>query len=139
MRGWTVDGDVERLGSDLGEPEPELLDEVERKPVSARRSWREHGRLELDGLARPHDVGKRRPLPVPDDRVAERIEPVVRELHALAAARAPRRRAGVLEPHARSRGHSRTLLLELVREPAHRQRPGRNGVLADSLHRRGVL
>ena len=44
---------------------------------------------------------------VPDDRVAERVEPVVRRLHAVRAVRAPGRRAGVLEPR---RGRHRARL-----------------------------
>ena len=77
-------GDVQRLGPDLGEPEPELLDEVEGEAIPARRPWRENGRLELQGFARPNDLRKGGALPVPDDRVAQGIEPVVRELDTLA-------------------------------------------------------
>jgi len=80
-----LDGDIERLRPDLGEPEPELLDEVEGEAIPAGWSWCEHRRLELQGLARPNDLGKCRALPVPDDRVAQGIEPVVRELDALTA------------------------------------------------------
>ncbi len=128
------DGDVERLRSELGEPEPELLDEVEREAVMTWGPRREHRRLELDALARSNDVREAGPLAVPHDRVAERIEPVVRELDTLAAARAPGRRPGVLEPQTGARRHSGTLLAELVRMPANRERPDRNRVLADSLH-----
>ena len=82
--------DVERRRAELLEPEAELLDEIEREPV---RAWRPRGddrRLELDLLAGHHHLGERDAAAVPDDRVAERIEPVVGELDALAAARAPR-------------------------------------------------
>ncbi len=132
-----VDGEVERRRSELLEPEAELLDEVEREAVAARAA----AARAASTRARPSRPGattsrKRGPRAVPHDRVPERVEPVVRELHALAPARAPRRRAGVLEPNARARRDAGALLLELVREPPHRERPGGNGVLADSLHRR---
>ena len=94
-----VDGKVERCRAHLLEPEAELLDEVEREAVAPRRAGRDDDDLELDDLARLDRVRERRAGPVPHDRVAERIEPVVRELHAFPPARAPRCRARVLEPH----------------------------------------
>ena len=105
-----VDDDVERRRPELLEPEAELLDEVERQAVAPGRPGRRERRLELDRLARAHDIGEGGSRAVPDDRVAERIEPVVRELHTLASARPPRRRACVLEDDVRSRRHARALL-----------------------------
>ena len=96
--------DVERGAADLLEPEPVLLDEVEREPVGARRARRRHGELELDPLPGGDGVGQRRSGPVPDDRVAERVEPVEGGLDAVRAVRAPGRRARVLERDARRRG-----------------------------------
>ena len=81
-----VDGNIERRRAELGEPEAELLDEVECEPVAAGRTGRVKRELELDLVARLDDVGERRPAPVPDDRIAEWIEPVIGELHALAPA-----------------------------------------------------
>ena len=48
--------DLERRGADLLEPEPVLLDEVEREPVRARRPGRRHGELELDPFPRRDGV-----------------------------------------------------------------------------------
>ena len=129
-----VDGEIERRRAQLLEPEAELLDEVERQAVAAGRPRRDEWYIELDARARRHDVGERRAAPVPDDCVPERIEPVVRELDSFAAARAPRRRAGIFETNTRASCDTRSLDLELVRQPAHRERPRGNGVLADSLH-----
>ena len=114
-----------------------LLDEIEREPVAAGRARREHARLELHLLAGLHDAGQRCARAVPDDRVPERIEPVVRDLHSLAAARLPRRRAGIREPQARVRSRPGPRLAELVREPAHGKRAGRHGMLPDLLHFEG--
>ena len=55
-----LDGEVERRGSELGEPEAELLHEVERQAIRAGRSRRDDRRLELDRLARTNDVRERR-------------------------------------------------------------------------------
>src|SRR5262245_727470 len=129
-----VDLEVERGRAELLEPEPVLLDEVEREPISTGRPGRDHARIQLELLARLHDVREWRTHAVPDDRVPERVEPVVRELDAHAAARLPRGAACVLEPDTRLRRQSRTRLAELVGEPAHRERAGRHGMLPDTLH-----
>ncbi len=84
------------------------------------------GRLELDLLARPHDVRERRACSVPDDRVAERIEPVVRELDALSAARAPGRGARVLE-HAPARPSSPRRAARRARSASQRTASGPAG------------
>jgi hypothetical protein len=128
--------EVERGRADLLKPEAELVHQVEREAVETRRTGGCQRRLELDGLARAHEGGKRRARAVPEDGVPERVEPVVRELDSLASTRAPRRRTGVLEPDAGRRRHTRTLLGDLVRLPPNRERARGNRVLADALHRR---
>ena len=107
IRGSTSTSSSSGVRADLREPGAELGDEVEREPVAARAAIGARTReLDLD-LARPaRRVRKRVADAVPDDRVAAVVEPVVRELHA-ARARAPRRRAGVLELDARDRGAPR--------------------------------
>ncbi len=132
-----LDREIQRLRSDLLEPETQFLDEVERESVAPVRSGRDDRGLELDRLARLDDEGERRARAVPHDRVAERVEPVVRELHTFSAARAPRRGARVLEAYKGLAGNSRARLVELVRQPANRERPDRYRVLADALHREG--
>ena len=92
-----VDLDLVRGHADLGEPEAVLLDEVEREHVTAGRADDVDGQLDVDRRPRRHRAGERGPEPVPEDRVAARVEPVVGELQALVASRAPRRAAGVLE------------------------------------------
>src|SRR5262245_24612338 len=81
--------DVERGRAELLEPEPVLLDEVEREPISTGRAGRDDARIQLELLARLHDVREWRANAVPDDRVPERVEPVVRELDARATACLP--------------------------------------------------
>ena len=74
-----LDIELERSGADLGEPEAVLLDEVEGEPVAARRPRRRDREVELDPLLGRDRVRQRGARPVPDDRVAERVEPVVRD------------------------------------------------------------
>ena len=116
-----------------------LLDEVEREPVAAGRPGGDDARVELELLAGLDDPRQRRPHAVPDDRVPEWIEPVVRELDALAAAGMPWSRAGVLEPQTGLGRRPGARLAELVGEPAHRERAGRHGMLPDMLHFRANL
>ena len=86
--------------------------------------------------ARPSRPARRRgkagSRPVPDDRFPSGVEPVVRELDAL-----PPRERQVPSPRSRADrarfAHAGARLLELVGEPANRERPHRHGVLADSL------
>ena len=134
MRGATSTSSSSGVRADLREPEPVLLDEIEREPVRARRPWRGDVQLQLDLLPRGDGVRKRRAGAVPDDRVAERIEPVEGRLHALRPVRAPGRRAGVLERDPRRRGRAGARRLERPGEPAGRERPGRDEVLADAIH-----
>ena len=77
-----LDIELERSGADLGEPEAVLLDEVEGEPVAARRPRRRDREVELDPLLGRDVVRQRGARPVPDDRVAERVEPVVGGVHA---------------------------------------------------------
>ena len=77
-----VDRQLERRRADLGEPEAVLLDEVEGEPVGAGRLRDGELELELDGLAGLDRMSEGRARPVPDDRVAAVVEPVVGELDA---------------------------------------------------------
>ena len=126
--------DLEHERARLREPEAVLLDQVDREPVRAGRPRPDEPELQLDDLARLNRLRERRPLAVPDDRVPERVEPVRAELDALAAARAPRRRARVLEQHARHGRLTGPDRRHLVRVPADGERTGGDGMLADSLH-----
>jgi hypothetical protein len=114
-----------------------LLDEVEGEPVAAGRPGGDDARIELELLAGLDDPRQRRAHTVPHDRVPERVEPVVRELDARAAARLPSSRAGVLEPQTGLGRRPGARLAELVGKPAHRERAGRNGMLPDTLHFEG--
>ena len=75
-----------------------LLDEVDREAVAAgrdRRAQRERLAQRAPGST---TCAERRAQPVPDDRVPALVEPVVGEEETvLDAARAPWRRAGVLD------------------------------------------
>ena len=120
------DFDVElgRVVADLGEPEALLVDEIERKLVRPR--WDRASDLELafDALTRSgaHLVAQT----VPDDRIAALVEPVVGEVQA-----APGRAACVLEREACTVERARLRRLDLVGEPADRERAGRYVMLAD--------
>ena len=99
IRGRTSTGTSSVASPSSREPEAALLDEVEGEPVAARAaSARAAAARRSTRSPGATGGGEGGALPVPDDRVAELVEPVVRELHALAAARAPGRRARVLEP-----------------------------------------
>ena len=78
--------DLERSAPDLPEPESVFLDEIERQPVCTRWPRSADGQLDLDPLAGGDVMRQRRSGPVPDDRVAERIEPVKRRLDAACSA-----------------------------------------------------
>jgi hypothetical protein len=111
-----------------------LLDEIERDSIAPRGLRSRHWYVELDGAPGSHLLWEWAPCPVPDDRVPEWIEPVVRELEALPAARAPRSGARVLEPQARTTGDTGAWLFELVGEPSNRERSDWHRMLTDSLH-----
>ena len=114
-----------------------LLHEVEGEAVAAWRPRRPDLRFQLDLLARFDATRKGRARTVPDDRIPERVEPVVGELHALLAARLPRRGAGVGETEASACGLAGARLPQLVAEPAHRERPRGHRMLPDALHFEG--
>src|SRR4051795_9108996 len=103
-----------RCVTELGKPEPMLLDEVEPEPVAARRDRRPDREL-LPQLGAGLDVMiERRPKAVPHDRVLALVEPVIREEEAVfGAARPPPRCAGVLDDDRsfdeRARFHGATL------------------------------
>ena len=127
-------GNIERRRANLGEPEAVLLDQIEGEDVAARRARRRYRDLDLDRLAGRDWPRKRGADPVPHDRVAKRVEPVVGKPHAGLPARAPGSRAGVLEDEARSTGDTRPQRLNVVREPPHREGASLQRVLADAFH-----
>ena len=129
-----LDLELEGRATDLREPEPVLLDEIEREPVGARRTGCGDLELQLDPLAGADGMCERRSGAVPHDRVAEPIEPVERRLHALLAVRAPGRRAGILERDPCRHRRAGARRLERPGEPAGCQRPFRDAVLADEVH-----
>jgi len=106
--------ELERRDADVGPPEAELVEKVERQSVAA--GWLRHAdcELELGGLPRLDRALERRPQPIPDDRVSAVVEPMVRGQHAGVPARAPGGGAGVLEPKAR--GPSRIIRRMLTQE-----------------------
>ncbi len=89
---------LERRVAELREPEPVLFDEIDGEPVAPGRDRRAKRELLSQRLARFDRLLERGPQSVPDDRVAALVEPVVAEKEAVfAAARAPGRRARVLD------------------------------------------
>ena len=131
--------ELERRDADVRPPEAELLDEVERQSVAAGRLWHTHRDRELGDLAGQDRAFERCPDPIPDDRVAAVVEPVVGSEHSGVPTRAPPGRASVLEPQSRCPDRPCAKLGQLVGEPPNRERSGLDGVLADSLHGRGSL
>src|SRR6266852_2133751 len=116
-----VDVLLEGRVAELGEPEPVLLDEVDREAVAARRDRRAQRNGLSQRLARLHDLLERRAQAVPDDRVPPLVEPVVAEKETvLRAARAPRSSARVLHLDRRelerARLHGRSLERPPVRD-----------------------
>ena len=99
-----------------------LVDEVEREAVGAGRDRAADVDVELDPLAGLGADGM--PDAVPHDRIAAVVEPVVRDVQV-----APGRGPGVLDNHVCARQRARLHVAELVREPAHGERSGRDGVL----------
>ena len=126
--------DVEWSRSHLLEPEAQLLDEVEGEAVAPGRPRRDDDGFELHRLTRLDNSRERSARTVPHDCIAERIEPVIRELHAVPAPRTPRGRAGVLKLESSLRLDTSALLGNLVCEPANREWTHGDGVLADALH-----
>ena len=129
-----VDRALEHERPGLCEPEAVLLDQVEREPVRAGRPRADEVQLRLERLTGPDRLREGRALAVPDDRVPERVEPVRRELHALAAARTPGRGARILEQHPRDGRLTGPDRRHPVPAPADGERAGGDGMLADALH-----
>jgi hypothetical protein len=73
---------VERDAAELLKPEAMLLDEVECEPVAAGWSRRDDLGFELDRLTGRHRAREGRANAVPDDRVSEGVEPMVRDLQS---------------------------------------------------------
>ena len=132
-----VDVDRKRRAPDLLEPEAVLLDEVERQSIRAGRPRSGDTKRELDLLAGRDRVRKRRSWPVPDDRVAEPVEPVECGPDPGGTDRTPGRRAGVLDDDVHDRRGACALLLGRPRQPPGRKRPGVDGMLADAVHDEG--
>ncbi len=107
-----LDLDVERLDTDLGEPEAMLLDEVEAEDVATRGARRVDEDVHLDRLARRDRSWERCSQAVPPDRVPTSVEPVVRELETVLAVGTPGCRAAVLEHEPRRRPGARLLRRE---------------------------
>src|SRR6266571_63705 len=128
------DLDVELRGivAELGEPEAPLVDEIEGELVRAGRDRTTQVELSFDALAGcgAHLVAEA----VPKDRVAAVVQPVVREVQA-----APGRGAGILEGDPCVGQCSRLRRVQLVAEPAHRERAGRNGMVTDGFQSRTSL
>ncbi len=131
--------EIERRGPDLREPEPVLLDEVERQPIRPGRARREHIHVELDRRAGLDSVRKSSTDPVPDDRVAARIEPVVGQPNSRCPERAPGCRARVLDHEVRPALDAGARRLEREAAPAGRKRPCRDPMLTDALHDRATV
>ena len=75
------------MRAELAEPEAELVDEVEREPVAARAAAVRERELDVDLVARRDRAAEVDAQAVPDDRVAELVEPVVGEREPIAAPR----------------------------------------------------
>jgi hypothetical protein len=76
--------------AELGEPEAVLVDEIDGEQVMPGRDRRANPRVDLAPFARSR--ADRRAQPVPVDRIAAFVEPVIREVEV-----APWRRPRVLE------------------------------------------
>jgi hypothetical protein len=113
-----LDVEVERCLPELAEPEAVLVHDVDREPVAAGRDRRSNRDVEGDAIARLSL--DRSAKTVPHDRVAQFVEPVVRDREPIAP---PGRVARVLEFDPRGREHAGTELGQLVRAPPHRDRP----------------
>jgi uroporphyrinogen decarboxylase len=121
-----IDVELRREVAQLGKPEPFFVDEVERESIAAGWDRAAYVHLALDPFARFRADGVADA--VPDNRVASVVEPVVGDVQVV-----PRRRPGVFDDEARLRERARLHGREVVREPAHRERAGRNGMLSRHL------
>src|SRR6266516_3936823 len=132
VAGRNLDVEVRGVVAELGQPEALLVDEIEGEAI--RAGWDRAAQVELsfDPLAwgRAHCEAQ----PVPEDRIVALVQPVIREVEA-----APRSGARVLELNAGASQRPRLRRLELVGEPAHRERARRNGMVADWFQSRTSL
>ena len=128
---------LEHRVAELRQPQPSVVDQVEREPITAGWDRPAHLDVGLDPLSRRDRMWQVGAEAVPDDRVAAVVEPVVCELDSdQAALRPPRREPGVLERDPYERDCAGANRRQLVRAPANREWAGRNDVLADLVHRR---
>ena len=127
-----LDVDVGRIVAELGEPEALLVDEIEGEAVRPR--WDRAAQVEcpVDALAGrcAHLVAE----PVPEDRIVALVQPVIREIEAT-----PRSGARILQLNARLGQRAGLRTVELVAEPPHRERAGRNGMVTDCFQSRTSL
>src|SRR5947208_3233002 len=130
--GGNLDVEVRGVVAELGQPEALLVDEIESEAVRAGRDRAAQVERSFDALAgrRAHFVAE----PVPENRIVALVQPVIREVEA-----APRSGARVLELNAGGSQCPRLRRLELVAEPAHRERARRNGMVADCFQSRTSL
>ncbi len=127
-----LDVEVRGVIAELGKPEALLVHQVEGEAVRAGRDRATEAELSFDALAGcGTDLVTK---PVPEDWVAAGVQPVVREIEA-----APGRGAGILELDPSASQRSRLRRLQLVAEPAHRERAGRNGMVTDRFQSRTSL
>src|SRR5919109_5230952 len=127
-----VDVELRREVAELREPEAMLVDEVEGEPVATRRNRTAHVELALDTFAWLRIYVEAQAIP--DDRIAPIVEPVVGDVEP-----APRRRACILDRDACAPECTRLRRIKLVPQPPHRERTGRNRMLADRFQRRTSL
>src|SRR5262245_2606532 len=116
------DAQLRRVVAELREPEAMLVDEVEREAIFAWRNRPANVEVAVDALAGPRVDAVSDP--VPHDRVAPLVEPVVGDVEL-----PPGRRAGVLERDTHASEGARLDRANVALQPAHGERPGRNGVL----------
>ena len=136
IRGATSMSSSRACAADLREPEPVLLDEIEREPVGAR--WPRSGDLELqlDLLARGDGMWEARVrgpsqtigLPSRSSQWNDACTPVGRRANARSPSRHSRARC------ARRHGRAGARRVERPGQPAGCERPGRDGMLADAVH-----
>ena len=125
IAGLHVDVALEHRVAELCQPEPVLLDEVDREAVAAGRDGAANRDALAERRARLDSALECGALAVPDDRVAALVQPVVREEDpVLRAARPPRGRAGVLRRHCQEERRAGLDRCELERVPAHDEGAG---------------
>ena len=122
--GEHLEVEVEGRLTELPEPEAALVDDVDREPVAPRRNRRTDRDVEHGAFARlDPDLG---PKTVPDDCVAQLVQPVVRDREAIAA---PGRVAGVLEFDTRGHERAGAELGQFVRAPSDPDRPSHRSLV----------